>query len=72
MGDVSNHHSIRPWCTYPVGEEDEEMADDKEDDKEEEDPSKMQEGKVKDEEGQEKEEEARIIKGEKPVRQPNQ
>ena len=47
MGDVSNHNSIRPseLGTYPVEEEDEEMADDKE----EEDPIKTQEGKVKDE-----------------------
>ena len=70
MGDVNSHHSVRPseLGTFPVEEEDAEMADDKE----EEDTTKTQEGKVKDEEGQEKDEEARIVKGKKAVRQPNQ
>ena len=70
MGDVNDHHSIRPWCTYPMGEEDEEMADEKE----KENQKKMQEekGKVKDEERQEDEEEGRIIRGKKHIRQPNQ
>ena len=68
---MNDQHSVRlSKCgTYAVGDEDEEMADDKE----EEDPRKLQEEKVKDEEVKDEEgEEARMIKGKKAVRQPNQ
>ena len=53
-----------------MGEGDEEMADGKE----KEDPRILQEEseKVKDEERQEDEEEGRMIRGKKPIRQPNQ
>ena len=27
MGDVNDHHCIRPWNTYPVGEDDEEFVE---------------------------------------------
>ena len=70
MGDVNDHHSIRPWCTYPMEEDDEEMADEEKKG----DMTKTQKSgeEVKDEERHEEEEEARIIKGKRPIRQPNQ
>jgi len=76
MVDDNDHHSIRPWNTYPVGEDDEDMADEETLIREKEilikDKTKeeMKEGKVEDEIIEEEMEEGRIMKGKRPIRQP--
>jgi hypothetical protein len=71
MGHVGGCHSVRPLndvCTLG-GEEDEDMADEKEVNIEE---SKTDKKAIIEKEGEEKEEEARNIRGKKPIRQPSQ
>ena len=66
MVDEKDHHSIRPWNAYPVGEDDENMADEEMRDEETLTKDLPKEetkgGKVEDEETREDEEEGRPIK----------
>ena len=77
MVDDNDHHSIRPWNTYPVGEDDEDMADEETLMREKETLTKdrtkeeMKEGKVEEEIMGDEKEEGRIMKGKKPIRQPS-